>query len=71
MDKDTFFTTKPSKSVEEVNRLLQKYDLKRVAGMVGILYSNFTKEMRVGDYFYHHSDKPVLLEHFDALKGLL
>ncbi|MFD1779890.1 hypothetical protein ACFSFW_14595 [Fredinandcohnia salidurans] len=57
MDKDTFFTTKPSKRVEEVNLLLQKYDLKKVAEMFGIPYSTFTKEMRAGDYFYHQSDK--------------
>lgn len=57
MDKDTFFTTKPSKRVEKVNHLLQKYDLKKVAEMVSIPYSTFTKEMRIGDYFYHQSDK--------------
>lgn len=57
MDKDTFFTTKPAKRVVEMNRLLQKYDLKKVAEIVGIPYSTFTKEMRLGDYFYHQSDK--------------
>lgn len=57
MDKDTFFTTKPSIRVKEVNLLLQKYDLKKVGEIVGIPYSTFTKEMRVGDYFYHQSDK--------------
>jgi len=57
MDKDTFFTTKPSIRIKEVNQLLQKYDLKQVAEIVGIPYSTFTKEMRVGDYFYHQSDK--------------
>ncbi|KOC21186.1 hypothetical protein ACTHGW_15240 [Bacillus velezensis] len=69
MDKDTFFTTKPSKSVE-VN-LLYKSDMKKVAGMVGILYSKFHERNESGCYFYHQSDKPVLPEHFDALKGLL
>lgn len=57
MDKDTFFTTKPSIRIKEVNQLLQKYDLKKVAELIGIPYSTFTKEMRVGDYFYHQSDK--------------
>lgn len=57
MDKDTFFSMKPSKRVEEVNRLLQKYDLKKVSEIAGIPYSTFTKEMRAGDYFYHQSDK--------------
>lgn len=37
--------------------MLQKYDLKKVAEIVGIPYSIFTKEMRVGDYFYHQSDQ--------------
>ncbi|WP_254391890.1 hypothetical protein [Terribacillus sp. DMT04] len=31
--------------------------MKKVAEIVGIPYSTFTKEMRVGDYFYHQSDK--------------
>ncbi|WP_047981875.1 hypothetical protein [Ornithinibacillus contaminans] len=57
MDKDTFFTTKPSIRIKEINQLLQKYDLKKVAELIGIPYSTFTKEMRVGDYFYHQSDK--------------
>jgi len=57
MDKDTFFTMKPSIRVKEVNQLLKKYDLKKVAEIVGIPYSTFTKEMRVGDYFYHQSNK--------------
>lgn len=57
MDKDTFFTMKPSIRVKEVNHLLQKYDLKKVAEIVGIPYSTFTKEMRIRDYFYHQSDK--------------
>ena len=72
MDKDTFFTTKPSKRVEEVNRLLQKYDLREVAEMVGIPYSTFTKEMRVGDYFYHQSDKqyyPFVKSENERIKG--
>lgn len=46
VDKDTFFTTKPSKSVE-VN-LLYKSDLKKVAGMVGILYSKFHERNESG-----------------------
>lgn len=57
MNKDTFYTMEPSKRVIEVNQLLQKYDLRKVAEVVGIKYSTFTKEMRVGDYFYHQSDK--------------
>lgn len=57
VDKDTFFSMKPSKRVEEVNRLLQKHDLKKVSGIIGIPYSTFTKEMRAGDYFYHQSDR--------------
>lgn len=57
MDKDIFFTMKPSIRVKEVNQLLQKYDLKRVSEIVGIPYSTFTKDMRVGDYFYHQSNK--------------
>lgn len=72
MDKDKFFTTKPSKRVEEVNRLLQKYDLKKIAEMVGIPYSTFTKEMRVGDYFYHQSDKqyyPFVRSEYERLKA--
>ncbi|NBJ71531.1 hypothetical protein [Roseburia sp. 1XD42-34] len=48
---------KPSIRVKEVNQLLKKYDLKKVAEIVGIPYSTFTKEMRVGDYFFHQSDK--------------
>ncbi|WP_251550513.1 hypothetical protein [Neobacillus muris] len=31
--------------------------MKKVGEIVGIPYSTFTKEMRVGDYFYHQSDK--------------
>ena len=61
MDKDTFFTMNPSIRVKEVNQLLQRYDLKKVAEIAGIPYSTFTKEMRVGDYFYHQSDKQYYL----------
>ncbi|WP_410490199.1 hypothetical protein [Bacillus subtilis] len=43
--------------VKEVSYLLKKSDLKKVAQIVGILYSTFTREMRVDDYFYHQSDK--------------
>ncbi|WP_235929386.1 hypothetical protein [Heyndrickxia ginsengihumi] len=31
--------------------------MRKVAEIVGIPYSTFTKEMRTGDYFYHQSDK--------------
>lgn len=57
MDKDTFFTMAPEERVKKVNELLQKYELKEIADLIGIPYSTFTKEMRKGDYFYHQSDK--------------
>lgn len=58
MNKDTFFTMSPQKRVEEVNKLLQKYDLNNVAKQIGLPYSTFTKEMRrVGNFFYHQTDK--------------
>lgn len=57
MDKDSFFTMTPERRVQEVNRLLQKYELKEIAALIGIPYSTFTKEMRKGDYFYHQSDR--------------
>ena len=72
MDKDTFFTMNPSIRVKEVNQLLQRYDLKKVAEIAGIPYSTFTKEMRVGDYFYHQSDKqyyPFVRSEDERLKG--
>lgn len=48
----------PEERVKEINALLQKYDLKQIAKMIGIPYSTFTKEMRIGgDFFYHQSDK--------------
>ncbi|MBG9913880.1 hypothetical protein ABD67_02970 [Bacillus sonorensis] len=39
MDKDTYFIMKPVKGVEEVNHLLQQYDLKQISEMIGIPYS--------------------------------
>lgn len=57
MDKDNFFTITSKKRVEEVNILLKKYELKEVAERIGIPYSTFTKQMRIGDYFYHQTDK--------------
>lgn len=58
MNKDKFFTMTPEERVKEINALLQKYDLKQIAKMIGIPYSTFTKVMRIGgDFFYHQSDK--------------
>lgn len=57
MDKETFFTITPSKRVEEVNLLLQKYELKEIANLIGVPQSTFSKVMREGDYFYHQSDR--------------
>ncbi|WP_339197701.1 hypothetical protein [Aeribacillus sp. FSL k6-2211] len=57
MDKDTFFTMTPEERVKKVNELLQKYELKEIADLIGIPYSTFTKEMRKDDYFYHQTDR--------------
>ncbi|MED3824420.1 hypothetical protein P4561_11930 [Priestia flexa] len=57
MNRDKFFTMTPEERVKDINALLQKYDLKQIAKMIGIPYSTFTKEMRVGDFFFHQSDK--------------
>jgi len=57
MNKDNFFTISPEKRVQEVNRLLQKNELKKVAEIVDVPYSTFTKIMREGDNFYHQSDR--------------
>ena len=57
MDKNTFFTMSPEERVKKVNELLQKYELKEIADLIGIPYSTFTKEMRKSDYFYHQTDR--------------
>lgn len=57
MNKDNFFTMPHAKRVQEVNRLLQKNELKKVSELVDVPYSTFTKVMREGDYFYHQSDR--------------
>ncbi|MEC1538344.1 hypothetical protein P9D55_20645 [Bacillus sonorensis] len=51
MDKDTCFIMKPVKGVEEVNHLLQQYDLKQISEMIGIPSAPFMKQMDSGDYF--------------------
>ncbi|WP_077357590.1 hypothetical protein [Virgibacillus halodenitrificans] len=57
MDKNTFITMPPSKRVQEVNKLLQKHDLKEISGILRIPPSTFSKVMREGDYLYHKADK--------------
>lgn len=57
MDKDTIFTLTPEKRVQEVNKLLRKYDLKEISRLVGIPSSSLSKLMREGDYLYHQADK--------------
>lgn len=57
MDKQTFLTMSPSKRVQEVNKLLQDYDLKEISDLIGIPSSSFSKIMREGDYIYHKADK--------------
>lgn len=57
MDKEKFFTMTPSKRVQEINNLLQKYDLKEISELIGIPSSSLSKHMREGDYFYHQADK--------------
>ncbi|EQB37043.1 hypothetical protein M948_10215 [Virgibacillus sp. CM-4] len=57
MDKDTIFTLAPEKRVQEVNKLLRKYDLKEISRLVGIPSSTLSKLMREGDYLYHQADK--------------
>lgn len=57
MDRDTFIAMTPQKRVEEVNKLLQKYDLKEISKLIGIPSSTFSKLMREGDYLYHQGDK--------------
>ncbi|MEC5270307.1 hypothetical protein P9G49_14970, partial [Heyndrickxia coagulans] len=37
MDKDTFISMSPTKKVQEVNKMLQKYDLKEISKLLGIL----------------------------------
>ena|SRR5699024_2779515 len=57
MDKNTFITMPPSKRVQEVNKLLQKHDLKEISKILEIPSSSFSKVMREGDYLYHKADK--------------
>jgi len=57
MDKNTFITMPPSKRVQEVNKLLQKHDLKEISNILEIPSSTFSKVMREGDYLYHKADK--------------
>ncbi|WP_151706023.1 hypothetical protein [Weizmannia acidilactici] len=57
MDKDTFISMSPTKRVQEVNKMLQKYDLKEISKLLGIPSSTFSKLMREGDYLYHQADK--------------
>lgn len=57
MDKNTFITMPPAKRVKEVNKMLQKYDLKEISKLIGIPSSTFSKVMREGDYLYHQADK--------------
>ncbi|WP_363550357.1 hypothetical protein [Caldifermentibacillus hisashii] len=57
MDKHTFLTMPPTKRVQEVNKLLQKYDLKEISKIIGIPSSTFSRLMREGDYMYHKADK--------------
>ncbi|WP_099157565.1 hypothetical protein [Virgibacillus ndiopensis] len=57
MDKDTIFTLAPEKRVQEVNKLLRKYDLKEISRLIGIPSSTLSKLMREGDYLYHQADK--------------
>lgn len=57
LDKDTFISMSPTKRVQEVNKMLQKYDLKEISKLLGIPSSTFSKLMREGDYLYHQADK--------------
>ncbi len=57
LNKDAFIKLPPSKRVEEVNKLLQDHDLKKISSLIGIPSSSFSKLMWEGDYIYHQADK--------------
>jgi bifunctional pyridoxal-dependent enzyme with beta-cystathionase and maltose regulon repressor activities len=57
MKKEIFMKMKPNERVKEINKLLQKHELKEVASMMDIPFSTFCKEMRKGDFFYSQSDR--------------
>lgn len=54
MNKDNFATLNSKQRVKIVNNLLQKEgnDLRKVANIIGIKYSTFTKLMQEDDYVY-------------------
>lgn len=57
MDNQTFIAMSPAERVKKVNKLLQDYDMKEIANLIGIPSSSFSKIMREGDYIYHKADK--------------